>query len=225
MQSPAPNFVPNSAPNLARTAMIKSQLEPNGVIDQALLDAFAAVPREICVPPGLATTAYCDADIPLADGRILIAPMTLGKMLQEAAPQSSDTALIIGGNTGYSALILSMLVENIYMLEDSAAFLASAEKNLAANDTDADVILAEGPLSDGLPRHASYSLIVIDGAVPHIPGHILAQLADNGRLVGIEGHKAVLYQKSQSGAYARRILFDVQTKFLPGGWKAEKFAL
>ena len=221
MQSPAPN----SVPNLARTAMIKSQLEPNGVIDQALLQAFASVPRDICVPPALSAAAYCDADLPLADGRVLIAPMTLGKMLQEAAPQPSDTALIIGGNTGYSTMILSMLVENIYMLEDNAAFLTSAEKNLTANDTDADVILAEGVLSDGLPRHASYSLIVIDGAVPHVPGHILAQLTDNGRLVGIEGNKAVLYQKTQSGAYARRILFDAHTKFLPGGWKAEKFAL
>lgn len=211
--------------NPARTAMIKSQLEPNGVIDPALLRAFATMPRDICVPPSLTTAAYCDSDLPLGDGRTLIAPMTLGKLLQAVAPQIGDKALIIGGNTGYSALILSMLVENVYMLDDNADFLALAEKNLAANDTDADVILAQGPLSDGLPRHAPYSLILIDGAVPQMPGHILAQLSDTGRLVGIEGAAAVLYQKVQSGAYSRRVLFDVSTKFLPGGWKAEKFAL
>ena len=209
----------------ARQNMIKSQLEPNGVIHPRILKAFATMPRDICVPVTLANAAYCDGDIQLGNGRALIAPMVLGKLLQEAVPRQADTALIVGGNTGYSALILSCLVENVYMLEQDADFLALAEKNLSANDTDADVILAQGALSDGLSRHAPYSLILLDGAVPQIPGHILAQLADDGRLVGIEGASAVLYQKTASGAYSRRVLFDVVTKMLPGGWKAEKFAL
>ncbi|MES2729540.1 MAG: protein-L-isoaspartate O-methyltransferase [Pseudomonadota bacterium] len=210
---------------LARHSMIKCQLEPNGVINAAILHAFDSSPRHDCVPDAMRLAAYADADINLGEGRSLVAPMTLAKLLQAAMPRLEDTALVIGGNTGYSALILSQLVGNLYMLEDNAEFLARAEALLQANDTAADVILAQGPLSDGLPRHAPYSLIVLDGAVPCVPQHVLAQLTESGRLVGVEGQSAVLYQKTGGDAYSRRVLFDITTKILPGGWKAERFAL
>src|SRR6185437_6136321 len=49
----------------ARLTMVESQLRPNKVTDQRVLDAFLAVPRERFVPPALASAAYVDDDLPL----------------------------------------------------------------------------------------------------------------------------------------------------------------
>ena len=42
--------------------------------------------------------------------------------------------------------------------------------------------VVEGPLEQGWAKNAPYDLILIDGAVEHIPDEIIAQLTDRGRL-------------------------------------------
>src|SRR5262245_32619511 len=47
----------------ARRSMIDSQLRPNKVTDQALLDAMAIIPREEFVPAAYRSVAYVDEDV------------------------------------------------------------------------------------------------------------------------------------------------------------------
>ena len=44
----------------ARTAMVESQIRPNGVRDTLILNAFATVPREVFVPENQKAIAYMD---------------------------------------------------------------------------------------------------------------------------------------------------------------------
>ena len=53
----------------ARTHMIESQIRPNKVTDQRVLDAFALIRRELFVPEHLRQVAYIDEDLPLGGGR------------------------------------------------------------------------------------------------------------------------------------------------------------
>ena len=69
----------------ARQNMIEGQLRPNRVTDPALLAAIAELPREHFLPAPLKHIAYVDDDIPLGNGRFLIEPMVLCRMLQNAA--------------------------------------------------------------------------------------------------------------------------------------------
>jgi protein-L-isoaspartate(D-aspartate) O-methyltransferase len=59
-------------------------------------------------------------------------------------------------------------------LESSAALAARARK--------LGIHVVEGPLREGWKAKAPYHLILIDGAVEHIPEAIIAQLTDHGRL-------------------------------------------
>ena len=214
----------------ARRNMVISQLEPNGIISQHLLEAFTNTPREAFVGAEWQSVCYCDQDIPLPENRTLLAPMVLAKMLQAANIHASETVLVIGGATGYSAAILAGLANNVYLLEESALLLNAAQEALNALNKP-NVVLGQGALPDGLPRHAPYNVILIEGAVAQVPSHILSQLAENGRLIAIESNikgrmgQAVEYQKTASGAYSRAVLFDSAADELPGGWKAESFAL
>ncbi|HKW55649.1 MAG TPA: rRNA adenine N-6-methyltransferase family protein, partial [Stellaceae bacterium] len=115
----------------ARLTMVESQLRPNKVTDQAVLDAFLAVPRERFVPPALAATAYVDDDLPLGGGRFLIEPMVLARLIQLAEIGPDDVVLEIGAGTGYGTAIAARLARRVVGVECDARLAVSAVARLA----------------------------------------------------------------------------------------------
>ena len=93
----------------ARLTMVESQLRTNKVTDEAVLDAFLAVPRERFVPEALRGIAYGDDVVPLGGGRFMLAPMVLARLLQLAAIAPGDKVLEIGAATGYATSLLARL--------------------------------------------------------------------------------------------------------------------
>ena len=75
-----------------RSAMIDSQLRPNGVTSDDLVAAFRAVPREDFVPPAFRAFAYFDEDIEIAPGRFMMEPLTLGRLLERADVRPGERA-------------------------------------------------------------------------------------------------------------------------------------
>ena len=112
--------------NHMRQAMVASQLRTTAVNDARVIAAMGAVPRERFVPQESAAIAYIDRAIPLGAGRALNPPMTTGRLLTEAHPKAEDSALVIGGATGYAAALLAELVASVVSLEEDAALLAVA---------------------------------------------------------------------------------------------------
>ena len=80
----------------ARRQMVLTQLRPNKVIDDQVIDAMAALPREQFVPKAYRGVAYMDEDVAVAPGRFLMEPMVLARLLQEADLQPADVALVVG---------------------------------------------------------------------------------------------------------------------------------
>ncbi|MEO5586269.1 MAG: protein-L-isoaspartate O-methyltransferase [Novosphingobium sp.] len=142
---------------LARRAMIDSQLRPSGVNEPWVLDAINAVPREDFVPQGARAFAYTDRAVPLGNGRFLPAPLVHGRMLGEARPTPSDSALIVSASGGYLAALVGSLVGTLEVKD-------------------------VGDVSK--LKKGAYTLILIDGAVEELPGSITAALAEGGRIVG-----------------------------------------
>ena len=71
---------------LARRAMVDSQLRPEAVTDRAVLAAMGSVERERFVPEAARALAYFDRPLKLAEGRAMMPPAALGRLLSEAAP-------------------------------------------------------------------------------------------------------------------------------------------
>ena len=142
----------------ARQAMIDSQLRTSGVTEVNTIVRMRAVPREDFVPAAARDFAYMDRAVPLGDGRFLAAPLVIGTMVQEAAPQPHETAILVDGGSGYLAEILRPLVASLKVLTPAEALAA--------------------------PRgQAKANLIVIDGAIEQMPDSLAKRLADNGRVV------------------------------------------
>jgi len=212
----------------ARINMVDSQIHTMGVVNDDILEAFRIVPREQFVPTDRMGVAYTDEDLAIGPGRYMLEPVTHARLLQAAVPVAGDTALDIGGATGYSAAILAKLVSRVVAVDEEAVFLAHAEKQWAAMGLD-NVVVHQGAFTAGAAGFGPYSLIVVNGSVAQIPQTLLAQLAPHGRLICVvkprngKIGKAVLAQKSETGAISERILFDAAVPYLPGLEPANEF--
>lgn len=138
----------------ARRAMIDSQLRPSGVNDSLVLAAFNRVRREDFVPTAARGVAYMDRAVPLGGGRVLAPALSHGLMLMEAAPLPTDRALLVEGGSGYLAALLAPLVGSLETI-------------------------APGQL----PASEGYTLLLIDGAIEHLPDALGDRLGEAARVV------------------------------------------
>jgi protein-L-isoaspartate(D-aspartate) O-methyltransferase len=154
MTTTLPDTTDNS--RRARRAMIDSQLRTSGVNEEYVLARMLTVPREDFLPEDKAPLAYIDRAIALPDGAHLAAPLFYGKLLMEAAPTPQDRVLVVNGGTGYLAALLRPLVTEL-----------------------TEVAAAE---AGGMAATGTCSLILIDGAIEHLPAALADQLAEDGRI-------------------------------------------
>ncbi len=168
----------------ARRRMVDNQLKPNRITDRRVLAAMGAVPRELFVPPALRGAAYVDEDLPLGDGRFLIEPLALAKLLQAARVAPHDVALVIGDSTGYVGAVLARLAATVILLATSRDEAAELDAKLAQTGAD-NAVVQVGVPREGLPSQAPFDVILIVGAVREVPEALLRQLTDGGRLVAV----------------------------------------
>jgi len=169
-----------------RRIMVENQLRPSNVSDPRVLEAMESVPRPPFLPSQLKGVAYSDDDIALPDGRFLIEPLVLARMLEVAGAEDTGTALVVGCDTGYAAVVAARLAATVFALV-APGRVDEVERRAAALDAD-NVLAVPGaePLA-GHPTKAPYDVILVIGRVPDVPAALSDQLADGGRLVAILG--------------------------------------
>ena len=121
----------------------------------------------------MAPLAYSDADVPLGNGRALVEPMVIGRLVQLAGVRGGERALVVGAGTGYGAALLAACGAKVTALEDDAALIALARGALAGV---AGVTLVTGPLAAGWSAGAPYDVVFVEGTVAEIPPALVAQL-------------------------------------------------
>lgn len=167
--------------------MIVSQLRTTGVNEPLVLDALRAVPREDFVEPSRRAVAYADVATPAGGGRFLLPPEVLGGLIQKAGLKAGESALVIGGATGYSAAVLAEMGLEVTLLESDPVL---AERARVLLNGKARVV--EGALAEGTKKVASFDFILIDGAVEDVPAALIKLLRDGGRLATVQAGTAAV---------------------------------
>jgi protein-L-isoaspartate(D-aspartate) O-methyltransferase len=202
-----------------RRNMLDSQLRPNKVTDERVLAAMLAVPREEFVAENLRGVAYVDEDIPLGEGRVLIEPMVLARLLQTAEIGPDDVVLDIGAGTGYTAAVCAKIAATVVSIESNPRLAAESNRILAGLGID-NVVNVEAPLAMGYSEQAPYDVIMFSGGVAKIPDAIIAQLADGGRLCAVVAPPGAVptaqLVMNCGGTPATRKIFDGSVPYLPG---------
>jgi protein-L-isoaspartate(D-aspartate) O-methyltransferase len=204
-----------------RTKMVDSQLRTEAVTDYGILAAMGRVPREMFVPAARKALAYVDSDIALkksGEPRYLMQAAPFARLLQLAEITPSDSVLIVGTGTGYSAAVVAALARSVVAVESDPDLAMTAKQNLAAlNITNARIVV--GSLDAGAPGEGPYDVIVVEGAVQKIPASLQAQLKNGGRLVAVVGEggaaTATLCTRSDN-EFGQRRSFNAAVPPLPG---------
>ena len=203
----------------ARANMIERQLQPNKVVDERVINAFASIRRELFVPAALRPIAYSDGDLPLGNGRYLMAPMVAARLLQAAEVARGDTALVVGAGVGYEAALIALLGRSVVALESDAELARQGRAALVEHRI-ASVNFVEGTQPQGGRSRSAYEVILFAGAVAEVPAEISGQLAEGGRMVAVikpnEGLGRATLTTRTGGVLAGRVMFDAATPLLPG---------
>jgi len=109
-----------------RNEMVESQLRPNLVLNENILQAFSTVKREKYFSTKFQSISYMDDNIFINDERFVLRPFILGKLISNLDIGLDKNVLDVGSTNGYSSSILSYLFKKVVSLED--------------NDTCADLI-------------------------------------------------------------------------------------
>jgi protein-L-isoaspartate(D-aspartate) O-methyltransferase len=210
----------------ARVNMIERQLLPNKITDERVMNAFASIRREQFVPERLRAIAYTDDNLPLGQGRYLMAPMVVARLLQAAEVRRSDNALVVGAGVGYEAALLSQLCRAVVAIESDADLARQGRAGLVEHRIAAVNFVESGQVQAGRVRPA-YEVIMFGGAVAEIPADISAQLTEGGRLVAVvkpdDGPGRATLVTRTGGVLASRVMFDAATPLLPGFARKPEF--
>ena len=165
-----------------RTRMI-DRLREQGIVDEMVLAAIAAVPRHVFVEEALASRAYEDTALPLGFSQTISQPYIVARMIEVLrAGRELGKTLEIGAGCGYQAAVLAQLTDEVYAVERIEPLFAKAELNLCAiSQLNVRLKYADGQF--GLPEAAPFDTIIVAAAASRVPPALLQQLALGGRMI------------------------------------------
>jgi len=210
----------------ARYAMVEGQVRPSDVTQYGIIDAMLWAPRERFVPSSKHGVAYAEADIPLAEGRVVLSPPVFAKMLGAAAVGPEDLVLDLAPGMGYSTAVLSRLAAVVIAIEPDASMVNHAAETLRDLDCD-NVVVQDGNPADGDPEHGPFDVIFVNGGIETVPAPLIEQLKDGGRLVAVvmEGTVGQCRVMVKAGDHlSHRRMFDATAPILPGFERQDAFA-
>ncbi len=165
-----------------RTRMVE-RLREQGIKDEAVLAAMAAVPRHIFVEDALAIRAYDDSPLPIGAGQTISQPYVVARMTELLrAGASLRRVLEIGTGCGYQTAVLAQLAEEVYTVERIGSLVAKARRNLRALKANS-VRIKHGDGSADLGEDLEVDGIMVTAAATQVPASLLRYLKVGGRMV------------------------------------------
>lgn len=210
-----------------RRLMVDTQIRPSDVTKYPIIDAMLSVEREKFLPESLREAAYAGENLDLGNGRVVLEPRTLAKMLDALDIEADELVMDLGSAFGYSAAVAARMAQAVVAVEEDASLADEAQAILSSVGAD-NVIVHAGPLADGASEHGPYDVILLQGAAETLPETIEAQLKDGGRIACLfmEGALGVVRIGYKSGGrISWRFDFNASAPVLPGFKKAKAFAL
>ncbi|MGR3505340.1 MAG: protein-L-isoaspartate O-methyltransferase family protein [Paracoccaceae bacterium] len=210
-----------------RTTMVDTQIRPSDVTKFPIIEAMLNVAREEFVPDRLREAAYVGENLDLGQGRVMLEPRTLAKMLDALDLQRSDLVLDLGCGLGYSAAVAARLAEAVVAVESDEAMADEAQAILSREGAD-NVIMHQAPLAEGAPQHGPYDAIMVQGGVTEVPEALIGQIKDGGRIACLFMHGALGVVRIGywlDGKISWRDAFNASAPVLAGFEKQTEFSL
>ncbi|OSQ37315.1 protein-L-isoaspartate O-methyltransferase [Thalassospira sp. MCCC 1A01428] len=174
-----------STPAIARAPEIDALLailRHDGIHDDAVLAALAAIPREMFVAEPFVRRAWENVALPISKGQTISQPYIVALMTQALQLNDRMKVLEVGTGSGYQAAILAQLARRVYTLERQKPLLREAEdrfRRLGLHTI--STLHADGGL--GWKAQAPFDRIIVTASAQDVPPVLVDQLAIGGIMV------------------------------------------
>lgn len=155
------------------------QLRARGILDERVLEAVAAIPRERFLDPTFSLRAYEDSALPIGEGQTISQPYTVAYQTQVLALKSGEKVLEIGTGSGYQTAVLAKMGMRVFTIERHVTLLETARKRIESLGLHR-VISRAGDGSRGWPEYAPFDAILVTAGAPDVPESLVKQLSPNG---------------------------------------------
>lgn len=197
-----------------RQEMVSEQISARGIKSQRVLEAMRRVPRHEFIPSLFQDSAYDDTPVSIGHGQTISQPYIVAFMTESLDLKPTDKVLEIGTGCGYQSAVLSELSKDVYTIEIVDALGKTAAERLKKLGYK-NVHTRVGDGYRGWPEQAPFDAIMVTAAPDHIPKALVAQLAEDGRLIIPVGHDVqnLMLLTKEDGKIVQKMLFPV--KFVP----------
>ena len=205
-----------------RERMVKEQIIRRGIVDERVIEAMKKVPRHLFVDKTYYHQAYKDYPLPIGNDQTISQPYMVASMTALLELKPDDKVLEIGTGSGYQAAILALMCHKVYTIERISDLRQRASSILnQLGFRNISSMVGDGSL--GWAEYAPYNGILVTAGAPEIPNALIAQLADNGRLVipvGDEFSQVLNLVEKHKGRITRKEFFGCAFVPLIGkeGW-------
>lgn len=201
---------------VARKKMVEDQIAARGIRNGDVLRAMEMVPRHLFVPAEYQSDAYNDYPLPIGYNQTISQPYIVALMTEAVRPDRNKKVLEIGTGSGYQAAIIAQIVKEVYTIEivpELAKESAQRLKKLGYSN----IICRHGDGFNGWKEQAPFDIIIVTAAPESIPGPLIEQLAEGGRLIIPVGKQSGIQElrlltRKNGKTESKRITF---VKFVP----------
>ncbi len=209
----------------ARRQMINQQVRTWEVLDQRVLEALAAVPRENFVPEAYRDVAFADTAIPIGNGEFMLQPKLEGRILQALGLERGDRALEIGTGTGFFAACIEYLTGDVESIEIHADLADGATRALKRLGISRARVSCADALNRSFDPH--YHAIAVTGSLPAYDHRFERALTVGGRLFVVVGSTPVmearLITRTTADSWLSETLFETCIEPLRNAIPAARF--
>lgn len=189
-------------------------LRHDGITDNRVLSAIAAVPRDEFVAPQHQPAAWENHPLPIGCGQTISQPLIVAYMTELLDLRPGDHVLDVGTGCGYQAAVLAQLGCQVLGVELVPELAARARATLTRLGYCVDVATGDG--YEGRPDDAPFDGILVAAAAAEAPAALLDQLRLPER--GKRGGRLVIPIENWDGAPGQRLVLIERT---PDDWRRQ----
>lgn len=169
-----------------RLAELILRLRRAGIMQQGVLAAMEAVPRDLFVPPEGRRDAYVERALPIDCGQTISAPVIVGMMTAALDLNPRDRVLEIGTGSGYQSAVLAKLCRRVYTIDRFRTLVAAAESRFKTLRL-GNITTMIGDGTKGWPDAAPFDKIIVTAAAEAVPDALRDQVEVGGIIVAPVG--------------------------------------
>jgi protein-L-isoaspartate(D-aspartate) O-methyltransferase len=138
--------------------------------------------RHEFMPEALRAQAYGDHAMPIGEGQTISQPYIVALMTELLELKGDERVLEIGTGSGYQAAVLAELCQKVFTIERVKTLADKARATLDRLGYK-NVVMKVYDGTYGWKEMSPFDAIIVTAAAPDVPGTLVEQLKDGGRLV------------------------------------------